>query len=91
MTWFLNSSRDTPAGAPALGGTIPGWGEQYVGAGLDLWKRRDSWGSENLYRQELADEMEQALGGGIRRRLTSGEDLKTYDNPKTRGHISPPA
>ncbi|MGR3521942.1 MAG: hypothetical protein ACU0FT_04230 [Paracoccus sp. (in: a-proteobacteria)] len=88
MTWFLNPAQAMPRDPEPVAGQIPSWGEQFTGAGQDLWLRRDSWGAAGSYRQDLAQEMEDALGGGIRRNLESADDLRTYDNPNTRGYIA---
>lgn len=89
MTWYLATADAAPTDRVSpMGGQIPTRLQQFGGSGRDLWWRRDSWAAESAYRQELANEMEQALGGGVRRRLTSADDLRAYDNPKTRGHVA---
>lgn len=64
MTWYLDEDTAAPtADAKPLDGQIPGRIEQFRGSAQDLWWSRDSWGSEEQYRDDLAREMMRALYG----------------------------
>lgn len=87
MTWFLSPAQAAPQpDAAPVGGQIPSWGQQAVGAGRDLWWRRDSWGAARSYTSQLESEMIDALGGQQAVYPTSPDGIRQFLNPKTRGH-----